>query len=109
MTIKERAQSQLGSAHRLGYTHPYMTAPASVGEVSSLAHDWFELGQRRAIGAEFVSGPEIRRLMRANRKTIAGLAGVMGITQVRVRYVRAAGITGAGFVQDWLEAIGDKR
>ena len=54
---------------------------------------------------EKLSGQTIVRLMRANRKTIAGLAGQMGITQTRVRQVRAQGVSGRGYVMDWLEAI----
>lgn len=52
-----------------------------------------------------IAAETIRRLMAANRKTIAGLASQMGITQVRVRQVRAQGVKGAVFVQDWMEAI----
>ena len=47
----------------------------------------------------------IRRLMQANHKTIRGLAASMNITQLRVRQVRAYGVKGAVFVQDWMEAI----
>ena len=39
-----------------------------------------------------LSGATIVRLMRQNGKTIRGLAASMGITQVRVREVRAAGV-----------------
>lgn len=48
---------------------------------------------------------EIKRLMRSHRKTIRGLAHSMGITMKRVRYVREHGVSGEGFVMDWLEAI----
>ena len=47
----------------------------------------------------------IINLMRANRKTIAGLAQSMNITQARVRKVRANGVKGSAFVQDWMEAL----
>ncbi len=52
-----------------------------------------------------LSGSQIVRLMRQHRKSIAGLAAAMNVSQVRVRYVRANGVKGALFVQDWLEAI----
>jgi hypothetical protein len=52
-----------------------------------------------------MTGKQIIEAMRRNRKTIGGLAAKMGITQKRVRFVRANGIEGAGFVQDWMEAI----
>jgi len=52
-----------------------------------------------------LSGAEIKSLMRKHRKSIAGLAAAMNVSQVRVRYVRANGVKGALFVQDWLEAI----
>lgn len=45
------------------------------------------------------------RLMRANGKTIKGLAESMGITQKRVRQVRAEGVRGEAFVMDWMEAL----
>ena len=47
----------------------------------------------------------IIRLMRANNKTIRGLAASMNITQARVRQVRTNGVQGAAFVADWMEAI----
>ena len=53
-----------------------------------------------------LSGAEIRRLMRVNRKTIRGVAAAWNLTQVRVRYVRAHGVVGAAFVQDWLAIVG---
>lgn len=52
-----------------------------------------------------LTGREVRRLMRKYRKTIAGLASSMNITQARVRYVREHGVTGAAFIEDWLEAL----
>ncbi len=52
-----------------------------------------------------LTGASIRALMSAHNKTIKGLAAQMGITQVRVRFVRTHGVSGAHFVQDWLEAI----
>ena len=52
-----------------------------------------------------LSGTTIVRLMRQNGKTIRSLAASMGITQVRVREVRADGVRGQYFVADWLEAL----
>lgn len=52
-----------------------------------------------------ISGTNVVRLMRLHRKTIRGLATAMNIPQARVRLVRARGVKGAAFVQDWLEAI----
>ncbi|MBP8176274.1 MAG: hypothetical protein KAX77_00795 [Xanthomonadales bacterium] len=52
-----------------------------------------------------LTGPTITRLMQRNRKTIGGLARAMGITQARVRQVRARGVVGEHFVADWMEAI----
>lgn len=52
-----------------------------------------------------LTGATITRLMRANNKTIRGLAASMNITQVRVRQVRAHGVRGEHFVADWLEAL----
>lgn len=43
--------------------------------------------------------------MRKHRKTIAGLANQMNITQSRVNYVRKHGVQGQAFVRDWREAI----
>ena len=43
--------------------------------------------------------------MRVNQKTIKGLAGFMGISQVRIRYVRLHGVAGAAHAADWLEAL----
>jgi hypothetical protein len=52
-----------------------------------------------------LTGTTITRLMRANHKTIGGLAASMNITKVRVRQVRAQGVRGEHFVADWMEAI----
>jgi len=52
-----------------------------------------------------LTGKEVRALMRANHKTIRGLAAQMNITHVRVREVRANGVHGPAFVRDWLEAV----
>lgn len=54
---------------------------------------------------DHITGPSIVKLMRAHGKTIRGLAAHMRITQRRVRAVRASGVTGTAFVQDWLEGI----
>ncbi len=50
------------------------------------------------------SGKRIVRDMRRNRMTIRELALRMAITQVRVRQVRAEGVTGVA-TRDWFEAI----
>jgi hypothetical protein len=50
------------------------------------------------------SGKRIVRDMRRNRMSIRELALRMDITQVRVRQVRAEGVTGVA-IQDWFEAI----
>lgn len=52
-----------------------------------------------------LTGKQITRLMRQHRQTIAGLAKSMQITQVRVREVRRKGVSGPGYVMDWLQAI----
>ena len=54
---------------------------------------------------DYLNGSTIRRLMRVNQKTIKGLAGFMGISQVRIRYVRLHGVAGAAHAADWLEAL----
>ena len=61
----------------------------------------------RAIAADqpALSGDVITKLMRAHRRTIAGLAASMGITQARVRHVRVRGVAGRAYAMDWLEAI----
>ncbi len=58
--------------------------------------------------AASMTGATITRLMRINGKTIGGLSSSMGITQVRVRQVRAEGVHGEHFVADWMEAITGK-
>lgn len=47
----------------------------------------------------------IQFLMRSNRVTIRGLAAKMGVTQKRVREVRAQGVRGYMLVCDWHEGI----
>lgn len=47
----------------------------------------------------------IVRLMRANGKTIKGVAEYLGVPQTRVRYVRAHGVNGVAWVMDWMQAI----
>lgn len=54
---------------------------------------------------EKLSGHSIRALMRANRKTIAGIARQFNLTQTRVRKVRTNGVSGHAFVRDWLEIL----
>jgi hypothetical protein len=50
------------------------------------------------------SGKRIVRDMRRHRMTIRQLALRMDVTQVRVRQVRAEGVTGVA-TRDWFEAI----
>ena len=52
-----------------------------------------------------LDGPEVVRLMRKHRKTIAGLAFALGITQKRIREVRAEGLDDGHAKRDWLQAI----
>lgn len=52
-----------------------------------------------------LTGDQIKRLMRIFRVSIKSLATTMQITQRRVRYVRAFGVSGAGRCQDWIEGI----
>lgn len=52
-----------------------------------------------------LSGDQVVVLMRKHKKTIAGLAKAMNISQVRVRHVREHRVAGDAFVQDWVEAI----
>jgi hypothetical protein len=55
-----------------------------------------------------LSGKEICTLMRKHQKTIGGLAYLMGITQTRVRQVRAKGLDDKNSVRDWVEFITGK-
>ena len=52
-----------------------------------------------------LSAATVRRLMRANRKTIRGLATRWNLTLTRVRQVRRQGVKGEAFVRDWLEML----
>ena len=52
-----------------------------------------------------LSAATVRRLMRANRKTIRGLATRWNLTMKRIRQVRHQGVTGEAFVRDWLEML----
>ena len=52
-----------------------------------------------------LTGAEIVRLMRKHKQTIKGLAEKMGITQKRIRTVRARGLADPLAVRDWLQAI----
>lgn len=54
---------------------------------------------------DHLTAATVSLLMRKHGKTIRGLAKAMGITQTRVRHVRAKGIHGVAFVQDWMQAI----
>lgn len=52
-----------------------------------------------------ITGPSIVKLMRSYGKTIRGLSMSMGITQRRVRHVRACGVAGVAYTRDWMQAI----
>ena len=52
-----------------------------------------------------LTGPDVVRLMRKHRMTIAGLALRIGFTQKRVRQIRSAGLQDPHVIRDWLEAI----
>ncbi len=52
-----------------------------------------------------LSAAAVRRLMRANRKTIRVLATRWNLTVTRVRQVRHQGVQGEAFVRDWLEML----
>ena len=54
---------------------------------------------------DHLTATTIVKLMRQHGKTIRGLAAAMKITMTRVRHVRARGVTGEAFVQDWMQAI----
>ncbi len=56
-------------------------------------------------GTATLAAKDVRRLMRANKKTIQGIARCWNLTQVRVRHVRSHGVSGAAFVQDCLEIL----
>ena len=57
----------------------------------------------------YLSGKEIKTLMRKNRKTIRGVAAQYQLTIKRVRYVRTHGVAGEAFVRDWREIAGPYR
>lgn len=52
-----------------------------------------------------LSGREITRLMRRHSVSIRELASRLGVPMTRIRLAREAGVKGAAFVRDWLEAI----
>lgn len=54
---------------------------------------------------DHLTGATVERLMRAHGKTIAAVAQAMGISQRRVREVRAIGVHGTPYVMDWAEGI----
>lgn len=54
---------------------------------------------------DHITGTTIVRLMRLHAKTIRGLAIALGVTQKRVRQVRAQGVQGVAYAQDWMQAI----
>ena len=62
-------------------------------------------GSSQYSDVDHLTGATIERLMRAHGKTIAAVAKGMGISQRRVREVRATGVQGAPYVMDWAEGI----
>ena len=54
---------------------------------------------------DHLTATTVTKLMRKHGKTIRGLAESMRISQDRVRQVRAQGVRGVAFVQDWMQAI----
>lgn len=48
-----------------------------------------------------MTGPEVVRVMRANRITIRAAAQAFNVTLKRVREVRAHGVSGALYVWEW--------
>ena len=52
-----------------------------------------------------ITGDEIKKLMRQNKKTISALSEEMGITKQRVRDVRKAGVKTRYVCRDWMEAL----
>ena len=55
-----------------------------------------------------MTGQALIRLMRRHRVTIRTLAARLGISLVRVRQVRAAGLRDPHYVRDWTQAITGK-
>ena len=51
------------------------------------------------------NGKDLCALMRQHRMTIAALAQTMGISQARVRTVRAHGLSDPHYLRDWVQAI----
>ena len=54
---------------------------------------------------DHISAASIRQLMRRHRKTIRGIAKDWGLTQQRVREVRAHGVRGSHYVMDWMQFL----
>ena len=57
------------------------------------------------IQMSFVTGNSITQLMQSNKITISALAARMGVTQKRVREVRAFGVNSYLIYCDWHQAI----
>lgn len=51
----------------------------------------------------WLTSSDICSMMRKHKKTISGIAKEWNITQKRVRFVRAHGVTGLYFVMDWTQ------
>ena len=54
---------------------------------------------------QHMNGPRIVFLMRKHHQTIKGLAAAMGVTQKRVREVRAVGVVGHFSAFEWTLSI----
>jgi L-ascorbate metabolism protein UlaG (beta-lactamase superfamily) len=54
---------------------------------------------------DHLTAASIRQLMRRHRKTIRGVARTWGLTQKRVREVRAHGVRGTDYVMDWMQIL----
>jgi hypothetical protein len=72
--------------------------PAIVRTAEVTRRGWILMNTR-------LTGQEVVALMRRHKKTIGGLAFIMGVSQKRIRHVRARGIDNPHAVRDWLEAI----
>jgi hypothetical protein len=61
--------------------------------------------QKPTLPPGHVSGPELTRIMRQHKVSIANLAFRLGTTQKRFREARSVGLSDTLAVRDWLEAI----
>lgn len=70
------------------------------GDRAALAEFAIQELEPGPLGEPSLSAAEIRRLMRQHGQTIRGIAAKHGLTQKRVREVRAGGVTGF-LAQEW--------